>query len=268
MDLFWATIYGLIQGVTEFLPISSSGHLAVIPFLFTLEDPGVLFDLMMHLGTAIAVILYFRKDILKLITGFFGICRTRNINEAPFVCNFLLATFFSFVFILVLKKFALEHARVPIYIGINLIVFGIIMYFSDRSAEKNINMGSELKLKEAILIGIAQSFAIFPGVSRSGITLTMGRFLGLGREEAGRFSFLLSLPVILGSIVFKLPDILNGGAGDASLGILFYAVLCSFVFGLVTIHFFLKLIARIGLVHFSIYRVLFGSYLLYLIYSA
>lgn len=263
MNFAWATLYGFIQGVTEFLPVSSSGHLALIPFFAQIQDPGVLFDLMMHLGTALAVILYFHKEVGRLINEALHLCINRKVKEVPFLFNFMIATFFSFVLILVLKKFALEYGRSPNYIAMNLVLFGVIMYWADQLKEKKIKMEKELRLKESVLIGLSQSLAIFPGVSRSGITLTTARFLGLSREEAGRFSFLLSLPVILGSIVFKIPDMLEAPIGDVSWGVTFYGVVCSFFFGLITIHYFLKLISKIGLVYFSVYRIIFGGVLFY-----
>jgi len=269
MNNLWAVFYGFIQGVTEFLPVSSSGHLALIPYFFKLEDPGVFFDLMMHLGTAIAVILYFRQEIKILIIQFYLILKNRTLKDSPYVFNFLLSTFFSFLLILVLKKYALDFGRSSLLIGINFIVFGVLMYFSDRSLESNDSMVSEISFKKSILIGLSQSIAIFPGVSRSGATLTTSRFLGLSRIEASRFSFLLSLPVILGSIVFKLPDIINGSAVHTPPLVMLIGILSSFLFGIVTIHFFLKLISKVGLVYFSVYRLIIGSLLIYLsIYSA
>ena len=267
MSIIWAFIYGIIQGATEFLPVSSSGHLALLPYFFEINDPGIIFDLLMHLGTAIAVILYFHKEIKRLAQESFYLLVKRNLTETVFLQNFLLSTFFSFCLILLIKGVALEFGRSSLFIGVNFIVFGILMYLADKRVPKGLDLTKKRGLKEAILIGLSQSLAIFPGVSRSGITLTTSRFLGMDRLEAGRFSFLLSLPIILGSIVFKLPDILSGNATYVSTDIIIVGILSSFVVGLLTIHFFLKLIGKIGLVYFSLYRVLLGVILIALYFT-
>jgi undecaprenyl-diphosphatase len=238
--------------------VSSSGHLALLPYFFELKDPGVIFDLLMHLGTAIAVILYFHKEIKRLILEFMSLIFHRNLKDTFFVQNFLISTFFSFCLILIIKGVALDYGRTSLLIGINFIVFGLFMYLADKKKPTGLDLTKKRGLKEAIIIGLSQSLAIFPGVSRSGITLTSSRLLGMDRIEAGRFSFLLSLPVILGSIVFKLPDIMSGNATYVSPLVIAIGVLSSFLFGIVTIHFFLKLIGRLGLVYFSIYRVIIG----------
>ncbi len=264
MNEWWAVFYGFIQGVTEFLPISSSGHLALIPYFFRLEDPGVFFDLLMHLGTAIAVIFYFNREIKLLISEGILFLKTRAIDKSPYFINFSLATMGSFILILILKKTALSYGRHALFIGFNFIFFGILMYLADRKKPSGTDLTKKLSWKNSLIIGLSQSIAIFPGVSRSGITLTSARYLGMTRLEASRFSFLLSLPVIIGSIIFKLPEIIGGQAVQVDMPVIILGVISSFVFGILTIHFFLKLITRIGLVHFSVYRVIVGALLVYL----
>lgn len=264
MNTFWAFIYGLIQGISEFLPISSSAHLALLPYFFELKDPGVIFDLLMHLGTAMAVLLYFRKEVLVLITEFMALLLKRNTKDTVFVQNFLIATLFSFLLILALKKLALTYGRSSLFIGINFIIFGVLMYLSDRLKSKGPNLIENKGHWQAVLIGLAQSLAIFPGVSRSGVTLTAARALGMNRYDAGKFSFLLSIPIILGSIVFKLPDIISGEATYVAPMTIFVGIFSSFIFGLLTIHFFLKLIDKLGLAYFSCYRFVLGAILIYL----
>lgn len=262
MNPLWALIYGIIQGATEFLPVSSSGHLALIPYFFEFTDPGIIFDLLMHLGTAFAVMIYFHKEIKRLLVETHLFIFKRDFENTVFVQNFLIATFFSFVLILIIKGVALKFGRSSLFIGINFIVFGIIMYLADLKKPIGLDLTKKRGLKEAILIGLSQSMAIFPGVSRSGITLTCSRFLGMDRIEAGRFSFLLSLPVILGSIVFKLPEILKGNATYVSGSVIIIGIVSSFLVGFLTIHFFLKLIGKIGLGYFSLYRVILGAILI------
>ena len=267
MNNFWALCYGFIQGVTEFLPVSSSGHLALMPYFFELKDPGVVFDLLMHLGTALAVIIYFQNDIKRLIFEFFKLIFKKDLENTVFIQNFLSATFFSFLLILLIKDLAFAYGRSSLLIGINFIVFGLLMYLADRLKSLKLDLTKKRDFKRAIFIGLSQSLAVFPGVSRSGITLTSARFLGMGRVEAGRFSFLLSLPVILGSIIFKLPEILQGEATYVSFDIIFTGVMSSFFFGLLTIHFFLKLIGKLGLGVFSLYRLIIGLALIILYFN-
>lgn len=265
MGILWSFFYGLIQGISEFLPISSSGHLALIPYFFELKDPGVVFDLMMHLGTAIAVILYFYKEVLRLIREFYLIVFKRDFLNTVFFQNFICSTFFSFLLILLIKDLAFAYGRTSLVIGFNFIFFGILMYFADqRKIKESLDLTQTSNFKKAMLIGLSQSLAVFPGVSRSGITLTSSRFLGMNRVDASRFSFLLSLPVIIGAIVFKIPEILEGSASSASFEDMFYGVFFSFVFGIVTIHFFLKFIAQVGLKYFSFYRIIVGALLIYM----
>lgn len=264
MSFEWALLYGFIQGLTEFLPISSSGHLALIPFFFELKDPGVLFDLMMHLGTALAVIIYFRKTVYKMICDTFKLIFRKDMTSTIFTQNFIFATFCSFLLILVIKNLAFEYGRNPKFIAFNFIFFGALMYFSDRKKDMNVDLVEQRNFLYSAIIGLAQSIAVFPGVSRSGATLTASRFLGMSRLAASEFSFLLSLPVIIGSIVFKLPDIIQGGVIEVDLSVMFWGVFFSFIFGIITIHFFLKFITKVGLAYFSFYRVIIGILLVYL----
>lgn len=265
MDLIWAVVYGMIQGLTEFLPISSSGHLALLPKFFDVQDPGVVFDLVMHVGTAFAVLIYFRKDIYSLLLETWYFIKRDERHESPFAINFITATLTSVVMILLIKDFALSHGRSSTFIAVNLIVFGILMWLGDRTQHASVDLVKQRDLKRSIFIGIAQSLAVFPGVSRSGATLTAARFFQMGRQDAGRFSFLLSLPIILASVAYKLPAIMKGDAISESPIIIITGVLVSFGCGLVTIHFFLKLIAKAGLGVYAIYRVLLGAFILYIL---
>lgn len=259
MTWFEAVIYGLIQGLSEFLPVSSSGHLALLPYVMSIKDPGVVFDLMMHLGTAFAVIIYFRRDIYryaKTLTP--SLINLKTGNEASwFTRNFIFSTFVS-IFFIVLLLIPSKFARDPWIIIFNLSFFGLLLWLADRKNRKSgphleSPMENGMQWKMAALIGMAQAFAIFPGVSRSGITLTAALFLGMKRKDAGQFSFLLSLPIILAGIFKEIPDLIKEGNSD-SLGILAIGVLSSFVVGWITIHFFMKLIGKIELKYFTFYR--------------
>jgi undecaprenyl-diphosphatase len=259
MNFFEAIVYGLIQGLSEFLPISSSGHLALLPHVMKIKDPGVVFDLMMHLGTALAVFVYFWRDILKYARTFTPSLAnfSNGGDDRWFVRNFIFSTFVSVFFIVLLIPFA-KVARDPWFIILNLSFFGAILWFADW---KNANYSSHLdspmtigiQWKIAGLIGLGQALAIFPGVSRSGITLSVALLLGMRRKEAGAYSFLLSLPIIFAGILKEVPDLMKTQNQD-SFFILITGVITSFVIGWATIHYFMKLIGTIQLRYFTIYR--------------
>lgn len=264
MDIVTAIVYGVIQGVSEFLPVSSSGHLALLPYVMETKDPGVFFDLLMHLGTAFAVIAYFYRDILVLLRQGINILKTRDLAANSYFINFAVATVASVFLILLIKDIAFAYGRSQYFIAFNLIFFGILMFFADLKASRDIQLTRDFDWKRSVLIGLSQAIAVFPGVSRSGITITTARASGMGRDEAGRFSFLLSLPIILASVAYKLPAILGGEATYVSAPIIFIGVFVSFVIGFLTIHYFLKLISRIGLGVFCVYRIVIGLSILLL----
>jgi undecaprenyl-diphosphatase len=259
MNFFEAMIYGLIQGLSEFLPVSSSGHLALLPYVMNIKDPGVVFDLMMHFGTALAVFVYFRKDILRYAMTFTPSLANFKVGgeDRWFVRNFIFSTIVSVLFIVLLMPVA-KVARNPWFIIANLSVFGGLLWFADwkNGNYKNLldsPMTNGWQFRIAGMIGFAQAFAIFPGVSRSGITLTMALLLGMRRKDAGSYSFLLSLPIIFAGILKEVPELMKTQSND-SLLILCTGVLTSFVVGWTTIHFFMKLIGKIHLSYFAIYR--------------
>lgn len=260
MNILEAIVYGFIQGVSEFLPVSSSGHLALLPHVMKIEDPGVVFDLMMHLGTGLAVLIYFRKDIFRYAKTFTPSLMNLKVggDDRWFVRNFILSTFSSVCLIVLLIPVS-KLARNPIYIVINLTVFGILLWLADRYNRNHKEplkgpMEQKLQWKLAIFIGLSQALAIFPGVSRSGITLTTALWAGMNRKEAGAYSFLLSLPIIMAGILKEVPDIVKEGNQDQFM-VLLAGVISSFIVGWLTIHFFMKLISKIHLGYFTLYRI-------------
>ena len=248
MSFLEVVCYGVIQGLTEFFPVSSSGHLALLPHFLKISDPGLLFDLSMHAGTVLAVIVYFRKDFWDLLRAPFS----------SYTVNLLAATLTTFGIVLIIKSTAYDYGRMPGFIAINLVVFGILLFVADQFFRSN----QPLSLKNAILIGLMQAVAVFPGVSRSGSTLMMGRFMGLSRESAARFSFLLSVPVIIGGIVFKSPQFFEENLAF-ELSSCLLGVLVSFIVGLSAIHFFLKIFIKVGIGIFCIYRIVLAGFVLY-----
>lgn len=259
MSFFEAIIYGLIQGFSEFLPVSSSGHLALLPYVMKIKDPGVVFDLMMHLGTAFAVITYFRHDLIRYVKTFTPQLANFKVGgeDRWFVRNFITSTFVSVFFIVIFIPLA-KMARDPWFIVGNLTVFGGLLWFSDyknRHISQHLEspMTQRLQWRLASLIGFAQALAIFPGVSRSGITLTCALLLGMKRRDAGNYSFLLSLPIIIAGILKEVPDLMKT-QNDSSFLVMLTGVATSFIVGWATIHFFMKLISKIHLSYFAIYR--------------
>jgi undecaprenyl-diphosphatase len=269
MTLFDAIIYGFIQGLSEFLPVSSSGHLALLPHVMSIKDPGVVFDLMMHLGTALAVIIYFRHSLLKYVRTLSPklFMTSYNHPDYHFSRNFIISTISSVVLILVLLPVS-KLARDPWFIIFNLSFFGALLWGADVYNKKATLLDDPMErgvnYKMAILIGLAQALAIFPGVSRSGITLTAALFLGMKRKEAGAYSFLLSLPIILAGILKEIPDLLKSN-DPQGLSVLLGGVLSSFLVGWVTIHFFMKLISKIELKYFAIYRFVIAALMLWVL---
>lgn len=270
MKIYEAFIYGLIQGLSEFLPVSSSGHLALLPHVMKINDPGVVFDLMMHLGTGLAVMTYFWKDIRRYILTFTPqlIDFRQGGEDRWFVRNFIFSTFVSVFTILLLIPLS-KLARDPWIIVTNLSFFGALLWISDvvnrkKSEHLDSPMTRRMQWWLAGLIGFAQALAIFPGVSRSGITLSVALLLGMKRKEAGAFSFLLSLPIIFAGILKEIPDLMKEQDSSGWL-VLITGVVTSFIVGWLTIHYFMKLIGRIQLGYFAVYRWLVAALILLLI---
>lgn len=265
MTYIHATIYGLIQGVSEFLPVSSSGHLALLPKVMEFKDPGVAFDLAMHVGTAMAVIVYFWRDLLLLLDSLISKLKGDHDNAvgAFYAINLIVATSATLIVALLFKDFARTYARNSTWIAINLMVFGLFMFVSDKfcTEDPNGEMNRKTSWKKALIIGLSQAIAIFPGVSRSGVTIGCARALKLGRVEAARFSFLLSLPIIIGGFIFEVDELSK--SASVSIGHCLVGMLVSFAVGLVTIHFFIRMISKIGLIYFVLYRFLIAGLVLY-----
>ena len=253
MSTLQAAILGLVQGLGEFLPISSSAHLVLIPWLFKWNDPGLTFDIALHIGTLIAVAIYFWKDWLRLITK--GLTDVRS-REGQLFWYIVAATIPGALVGFLLEKKAETIFREPVLIATMLILLGIVLYWADRKSVKNIEMNS-ITFKISLLIGLSQAFAIIPGVSRSGITMTMGLFMGLTREGAARFSFLLAAPIIFGAALVKVPFLISN---PSVININFIiGILVSFIVGILSIGFLLRYIQTRNFLPFAWYRFIMGS---------
>ena len=260
MDILQAGILGLVQGLGEFLPISSSAHLVIVPWLFNWEDPGLTFDIALHIGTLIAVAIYFWKDWLQLITK--GVTDARS-REGRLFWYLVLATIPGAMIGLLLEKKAETIFRNPVLIAIMLIALGIVLYWVDRKSAKKIE-AENISLKTSFLIGLSQALAIIPGVSRSGITMTTGLFLGLTREGAARFSFLLSAPIIFGAAIVKVPHIIANPAVITTNFIVGMVVSC--VTGIASIGFLLRYVQTKTFLPFAWYRFILGALILTIVF--
>ncbi|MBF0300027.1 MAG: undecaprenyl-diphosphate phosphatase [Oligoflexia bacterium] len=279
MDSFTAILYGIVQGLAEFLPVSSSAHLALLPKFLKFEDPGVYFDLMMHLGTTLALLFYFWKKIFVMfkfgleIIPIFQKNREKTSTDLNFFRNFFCSTFFSIIFILVIKQVALSYGRDTHFMAINLLVFGILLYLSDWWANKQkttISFYDKFRFKESVLVGLAQSLAIFPGVSRSGFTITVSRFFKIPKTESAEYTFFLSIPIILLASISKLAETLTLFMIEPTnlpfanmIPSLIIGLITSFIVGIFTIHYFLKLIKKIDFQYFAIYRLIIAIIIFY-----
>jgi undecaprenyl-diphosphatase len=262
MSIFEAIILGIVQGLTEFLPISSSGHLLIVPALFGWEDPGAAFTAVIQIGTMAAVVLYFRHDLWKILSAFLrslfgGDLTEQERFDARMGWYLGLGTLPIIIFGVLFKDVIEGGARNLYLVGTMLIVFGAIMAAADIFA-KHVRHLSEIKPNDAVVIGIAQSLALIPGVSRSGATITFGLFRGFSRKDAARFSFLLSIPAVVLSGLYELKDAVGHETG-ASVGALIAAVIAAFIVGYWSIAFLLKWLGEHSLKIFVLYRFALGA---------
>jgi len=259
-------ILALIQGITEFLPISSSGHLLLVPLITGWPDQGLMTDVMVHMGSFLAVVAYFWRDILKLIGGAFDLLRGRMTVWGKLALFIIAATIPAVILGPILDKIGfMDAARgMPQLVAWNAIIFGILLYLCDRYGLWVKRM-ENMTLGQAMIIGTAQAIAIIPGTSRSGITMTAGRALGFERPEAARFSFLLGIPAIAGAGVLKLGTAVS--EGHAISGDQFLTAFFTFIVALATIAVLMKLVKVTSFLPFAIYRVALGVILLALVYS-
>jgi undecaprenyl-diphosphatase len=265
MSLLEAIVLGVVQGLTEFLPISSTGHLRIVPAFLGWEDPGAAFTAVTQLGTMTAVLLYFRDDLIRITRAWLASVRDRSKRrelDARLGWYILLGTVPIGVFGVLFKDQIETGARDLYLIGVALIVLGLILAAADRSAKLEREV-EQIKTKDGFWMGMAQALALIPGVSRSGSTITAGLFLGLNRAAAARFSFLLSVPAVVLSGLFELSSIIEGEEGaHVGAGALIAATACAFVVGYASIAFLLRFLANHTMFVFVAYRVVLGALVL------
>ena len=248
MPVFHAIILGIVQGLTEVLPISSSAHLVIIPWFFKWHYQGLSFDIALHLGTALAFIIYFFNDWMGMIRSAFTSDKMSKSNIFWFI---VIATIPGALAGLILEKKAETIFRSPVLIAVMLLVFAIILWLADHIGKKQRSM-EQVDLKTALVVGLAQAVAIIPGVSRSGITMTAGLFKGLSREAAAKFSFLLATPIIIAAGVLKLPKL---HASDLNVAF-WVGIASSAISGFIGIKFLLAFVKRSNLNIFVLYRII------------
>jgi undecaprenyl-diphosphatase len=263
-----AIILGITQGLTEFLPISSTAHLRIVPAFAGWEDPGAAFTAVTQLGTMAAVLLYFREDLTRISRAWLRSLRdpaVRHELDARLGWYIVIGTIPIGIFGLIFKDQIENGARDLYLIGSTLIVLGLLLLVAERVAKHDRPL-DRITTRDGIAIGFAQALALVPGVSRSGATLTAGLFLGFDRPSAARFSFLLSVPAVVLSGLFEFASILSGGEENdhVGLGALAIATLLAFVVGYASIAFLLRFLVRHSTLVFVVYRVALGAIVLVL----
>ncbi len=267
MSLFEAIVLGVVQGLTEFLPISSTGHLRIVPAFVGWDDPGSAFTAVIQLGTTLAVLIYFREDLWRIARAWLrslrsGAAGARASADARIGWYIVIGTIPIGIFGLAFKH-SIEHGARNLYlIGTVLIVFGFVMLAAERYGQRWREIDS-LTAADGVFIGAAQALALVPGVSRSGATISAGLFRGLTREAATRYSFLLSTPAIVLAALLELKGIVDGSEHTGASSVdLIVASAFAFVVGYWSISFLLRFITRHGLVPFVVYRVVLGALVL------
>ncbi len=250
-------LIGIIQGVTEFLPISSSGHLILLSQLTNWEDQGLFTDIAVHFGTLFAVLIYLRKDIYYFLTNIFQF----KIFEDQILFKIILATLPAIILGFIIYDYVSLYFRSIQLIALSSIVFAIILYFADRVKIKR-KSWNKITYVEAIVVGLFQVFAFIPGASRAGVTITGARLLGYNRINAARFSMILSIPIILASMTLSLINIFNEKYIEVNLYQSFCASIVAFITALLSIIFLINFIKKFNFNIFIIYRVLLGILLL------
>lgn len=271
MHLLQAVLMGLIQGLTEFLPVSSSGHLVLTSSLYKYftnnefmlgSGEEVFFDIILHVGTLLAVLIFFKDDIIKITKSFINACLKKDFSDtdAKLAVFILVGTFFTILIAYPLKIVSEKLINLPYIVGIFIFITGCILYISEFMSEKLKEKTDKMDMKKAILIGIAQGFASLPGISRSGSTISTGVFLGLDRVTCARYSFLLSIPIIIGASLFypvlelDFHEIVNYNWISICVGFI-----VSFVSGFLCVKYFLKFLAKHSMKVFAYYCWIVGA---------
>ncbi len=257
MEFIHLLILAIVQGVTEFLPISSSGHLIILPQIMHWMDQGLEIDIAMHIGTLLAVMVYFHKDVIGLLGGCRDIALNKPSENKHLCLNLILATLPVIIFGFILKTLIENDFRNTALIASTSIIFGLILYLADRKATKNSQEMGFMPHLHALYIGVAQAFALVPGVSRSGVTMTAALFLGYSRTDSARFSLLLSIPTTFAAGVLIVKNLI-----ESNDTVMIYDALISggmaFIFGYLAIWGMMSWLKKFSFMPFVLYRVALG----------
>jgi len=263
--LIQALVLGIVQGLTEFLPVSSSGHLILVPALLGWKDPfidSLTFSVMLHMGTLVALLVYFWRDWVRLVPAGLAAIRDRSLrsDRDRRLAWLLVTTMIPAVIAgVLLNDFIASNVRQPGVVALLLVVGAGILWFADRTGRQDRRI-EDLTFRGALGIGVAQALALFPGISRSGISISAGRLLGLSRPEAARFSFLMATPIIAGAGGWEALKLVRGESDvSVALGPLAVGVLAALVSGLLAIHFLLRWVTSHRLDVFVVYRVILAA---------
>ncbi len=264
MSPLHALVLGVVQGLTEFLPVSSSGHLILVPVLLGWPDQGLAFDAAVHLGTALALLCYFARELVRIAAGTLG----GRPDDRRLVVAVVVGTVPAAVTGVLFERTIETHLRSAVVVALSTIVWGLVLWWADRQASRaHVRELQEVGIARGLAIGLAQILALVPGTSRSGITVTVGLFSGLDRPTAARFAFLLGLPITAGAGALKTLSLLRHGlaAGEgAALGL---GLLASFLTGLAAVWFLLRYLQRRTLAVFVVYRVALGLFILWVFWG-
>ena len=266
MTIFEIIILAIIQGITEFLPISSSAHLLLPAELLGWRSQGLAFDVAVHVGSLLAVLIYMRQEVSRMTVAFLtqGFSRQQS-DDSRLAWWVIIGTLPIIIVGFLLKDWIELNARTALVMAVTTIGFGLLLWYADATAKLKTKM-TQMRIGQAIIIGLAQILALIPGTSRSGITMTASLMLGFDRESAARFSFLLSIPAILGAGLLSTLDLLSSNSAVDWYALL-YGAAFSFVSAYLCIYLFLSWIAKIGMLPFVIYRLILGTILLWFVFG-
>lgn len=270
MTLWEAVFFGLVQGLSEFIPVSSTAHIVLLGRLLDLETPGLTFEIFLHLASLLAVLIYFRRDLFQLVMGCLRFVFTHRASQAEdraafyFSVYILVATFITGVLGILLSDLLGDRIKAMPVVATGLLLTAVLLVLVERAQRIGQRGMTDLKWTDAVVIGLAQTVAVLPGVSRSGSTLIAGLYLKMSRAMAVRFSFILAIPVLVGSSVLALKDIEAGVLESVSVGALAVSFAVSFIASMVSIVFLIRLLEQQRLYWFSCYLVLLAGLAIYL----
>lgn len=264
MDLFQTLVLALVQGLTEFLPISSAAHLILVPELTAWEDQGLTFDVATHIGSLVAVMIYFRHELRRMTAEWVGSLAGRGLTpDAKLAWAVGFGTIPAALGGLLFHDVISTHLRSAQVIAMTTIGFAVLLLFADVTG-KRVRDEHGINWKDVAIIGVAQALALIPGTSRSGITITAALLMGFTRQAAARYSFLLSIPIIALAGGYETLGLLKEPEENVQWGMIFLGVLVSGVSAYLCIHYFLKLLAKMTMLPFVLYRLVLGAFLLFL----